>query len=74
MDGMTLIRAQRGLLAKVARGCNISRAAVATWPRVPAERLPEVERITGIPRQLLRPDICPPADAPDPAAVAQDAA
>jgi len=59
MDGMELIRAQRGLLAKVARECKLSRAAVAVWDKVPAERLPAVERATGISRHLLRPDICP---------------
>ena len=58
--GMALIRAQRGLLAKVARDLGLTRPAVATWTRVPAERLPEVEASTGIPRHLLRPDICLP--------------
>lgn len=58
--GMDLIRAQHGLMAKVSRALGLTRAAVVKWPRVPAERLPEVERITGIPRHRLRPDICPP--------------
>jgi DNA-binding transcriptional regulator YdaS (Cro superfamily) len=58
MDGMQLIRAHPGLLAKVARDLGISRPAVAKWRRVPAERLPEIEASTGIPRHLLRPDIC----------------
>jgi hypothetical protein len=60
MDGMDLIRSQRGLLARVARECGLTRASVVKWPRVPAERLVEIERITGIARHLLRPDICPP--------------
>jgi DNA-binding transcriptional regulator YdaS (Cro superfamily) len=58
--GMALIRAQRGLLAKVARDLGVTRPAVTTWTRVPAERIPEVEASTGIPRHLLRPDICLP--------------
>lgn len=62
-DGMDLIREKRGLLAKVAHGLGITRAAVVKWDKVPAERLPEIERITGIPRQKLRPDICPPEPA-----------
>jgi hypothetical protein len=62
MNGMALIRARRGLLAKIARECGLSRAAVAVWDRVPAERLPEVERISGISRCDLRPDICPPPE------------
>lgn len=59
-DGMALLRSQRGLLAQVARYLGVTRAVVVRWERVPAERLPEVEAITGIPRHLLRPDICPP--------------
>jgi DNA-binding transcriptional regulator YdaS (Cro superfamily) len=60
MTGLQLIRAQRGLLARIARDLGVTRAAVAGWTRVPAERLPEVEASTGIPRHLLRPDICRP--------------
>jgi DNA-binding transcriptional regulator YdaS (Cro superfamily) len=57
---MDLIRAKRGMLAKVAHDLGITRAAVVKWDKVPAERLPEIEEITGIPRHELRPDICPP--------------
>jgi DNA-binding transcriptional regulator YdaS (Cro superfamily) len=56
-NGMDLIRAQRGLQAKVAHGLGVTRAAVVKWRQVPAERLLEIERITGIPRELLRPDL-----------------
>jgi DNA-binding transcriptional regulator YdaS (Cro superfamily) len=63
MNGIALIRSRRGLLAKIARELQITRAAVSLWQRVPAERLPDVERITGIPRHMLRDDIClPPRD------------
>ena len=61
---MALLRDQRGLMAKIASELGITRAAVSTWERVPAERLVEIERITGIPRHLLRPDICFPPSAP----------
>lgn len=60
MHGMALIRARRGLLSKLAADLGIKPSAVSMWKQVPAERLPEVERITGIPRHALRPDICPP--------------
>jgi DNA-binding transcriptional regulator YdaS (Cro superfamily) len=60
---MDLIRDRRGLIAEIARGLKINPSAVSMWVRVPAERLPEVERITGIPRHELRPDICPPPPA-----------
>lgn len=61
---MDLIRSKRGLTAKIAKGLGIFGSAVSMWERVPAERIPEVERITGIPRHLLRPDICLPPAAP----------
>ena len=59
---MTRLRSQRGLLARVAAGLNLTRAAVGKWDRIPAERVVEVERITGIPREELRPDLYRPAD------------
>ena len=36
---------------------GLSRAAVSQWKRVPIERVADVERVTGIPREALRPDI-----------------
>ena len=57
MDGMELIRSQRGMMAEIARGLGLSRAAITRWTKVPAERVVEVEKITSIPRQLLRPDL-----------------
>jgi hypothetical protein len=56
-DGMTLIRAERGLQARLARGLGITTGAVAKWSRVPESRLIAVERISGIPRDKLRPDL-----------------
>lgn len=56
-------------MARVARGLGLRSSAVAVWVRVPAERVVEVERITGIPREQLRPDLYRVSDAP-----AQDAA
>lgn len=37
--------------------------ALSQWKRVPATRALEVERITGVPRHELRPDIYPPPEA-----------
>lgn len=55
--GIALLRAKKGLQAEVARGLGVTRAAVTKWVKVPAERLLDVERITGIPREQLRPDL-----------------
>ena len=54
---MHLLRQQRGLMAKVAQELGVTRAAVATWQRIPADRLGDVARITGIPAAELRPDL-----------------
>lgn len=37
----------------------ISPQAISQWKRVPAERVLQVERVTGVPRHELRPDIYP---------------
>jgi DNA-binding transcriptional regulator YdaS (Cro superfamily) len=43
---------------------DITPGAISQWHRVPAERVIEVERLTGIPRSELRPDIFgPPSEA-----------
>ena len=44
-------------MAKVASHLGLTRAAVAVWKRVPAERVAQVSEVTGIPRDRLRPDI-----------------
>ena len=42
---------------KLGRQLGISGAAVVMWGRLPATRVLEVERITGVPKELLRPDL-----------------
>lgn len=49
----------RGMRLKVAKALKITHGAVSQWKRVPAERVLDVEKITGIPRHMLRPDIYP---------------
>jgi DNA-binding transcriptional regulator YdaS (Cro superfamily) len=41
----------------LAEKLGISRQAVWSWDRVPIDRIAAVERITGIPREKLRPEI-----------------
>lgn len=47
-----------GALAKALGG--ITSQAVSQWKRVPADRVLDVERITGVSRHDLRPDIYGP--------------
>lgn len=37
----------------------ITPQAISQWKRVPAERVLDVERISGVPRHELRPDLYP---------------
>lgn len=46
-----------GGLRSLARKIGTSHQAVAQWDRIPAERVADVERATGIARQTLRPDL-----------------
>lgn len=47
-------------VAKVARHLGIRPQAVSQWRRVPAARVIDVERLTGISRARIRPDLYPP--------------
>lgn len=48
---------------------EITPQAVSQWKQVPAERTLDVERVTGISRHRLRPDLYPvPASEPERAA------
>lgn len=56
LTGMEAVK-DRMTLARLAREIGITRGAVAQWDRVPAERLGDVARVTGIPMPKLRPDL-----------------
>lgn len=45
-------------LARALTG-DITPQAISQWKKVPAERVLDVERVTGVPRNELRPDIYP---------------
>jgi len=44
---------------RLAEKVGVTRSAVSQWRRVPAERVLDVERATGVSRHELRPDIYP---------------
>jgi DNA-binding transcriptional regulator YdaS (Cro superfamily) len=68
MNALSGLLAERGMRpSDLARALGLNKSTVSRWDaiRVPAERVLEVEKATGIPRQALRPDLYP---APQPAA------
>lgn len=60
------LREKPGAISALARELNVRRQTVSAWfrgvNRIPAERVVEVERLTGINRSELRPDIWPPEE------------
>lgn len=58
-DLHTLLRERGFRMADLADALKVERSTVWRWcaGRLPAERVVEVERITGIPREQLRPDL-----------------
>ena len=61
------VKAERGRLTALADALGVQHNSIYSWNRVPAERVIDVERITGIPREELRPDLYPPtAHSPAP--------
>ena len=56
LGAMSELRQERGLLTRIAVGLGLTVQAVHGWPVVPLERVVEVERITGVPREELRQD------------------
>jgi DNA-binding transcriptional regulator YdaS (Cro superfamily) len=43
----------------LARGLGIKMPSLYSWQKVPPTRVLEIERLTGIPRTRLRPDLYP---------------
>jgi len=61
MSGTPLHRAieAAGGLSKLAASLHITKQAVAQWDEVPPLRVLEVERVSGVSRHELRPDLYP---------------
>lgn len=57
IDIVTKAASRAGGVTALARALGIKHTALYSWTRVPAERVLDIERITGISRHELRPDI-----------------
>jgi TorA maturation chaperone TorD len=56
-EGLRLAIEAAGGVGALARGLGIKQPSVSTWHRVPAERVLAVETVTGVRREVLRPDL-----------------
>lgn len=58
MSNVVLCLRRAGIsIGQLAKSLGISRQAIYRWQRVPAERVPEVARLTGITPNILRRDL-----------------
>jgi hypothetical protein len=46
-----------GSLTVMADAIGVTPQAISHWKKVPVQRVAQVEKVTGIPRHLLRPDV-----------------
>lgn len=63
LTGMEAVRKQISV-TKLADALNITAGAVSQWKDVPAERIGEVARATGLRPEIIRPDIFAPPPKP----------
>jgi DNA-binding transcriptional regulator YdaS (Cro superfamily) len=59
-EGLEKAIEKAGGIRPLARLLGISAAAVSQWRQVPSRHVISIERLTGIPREILRPDLYPP--------------
>jgi DNA-binding transcriptional regulator YdaS (Cro superfamily) len=57
IDPVRLAAEKAGGIVKLSLALGLSRGAASQWKKVPAERVVDVERLTGVPREILRPDL-----------------
>lgn len=68
IDIVTAAAEKTGGIVALAKALGIKHTALYSWNRVPAERVLDFERITGVSRHVLRPDIFGPAPSSEEAA------
>lgn len=61
-SGMRDLIDAAGSLTELARGLGKPLSTVNRWRAVPAELVIKAERLTGIPRHKIRPDVYPPEE------------
>jgi len=56
-DGLRAALESVGGVGALASLLNINRQSICRWCRVPAERIIQIETVTDVPRNVLRPDL-----------------
>jgi TorA maturation chaperone TorD len=56
-SGLEQVIRTAGGVRPLSRLLGISQPAVSNWKRVPADRILQVEAVTGVPRSMIRPDL-----------------
>ena len=59
MDIIKIAAQRLGGIDKLAKSLNVTRQIIYKWSKIPSERVIEIERLTGLSRQILRPDLYP---------------
>jgi DNA-binding transcriptional regulator YdaS (Cro superfamily) len=58
VDIQKLLQEQgRGAKSRIARELGVTPGAISQWREVPADRVLDIEKLTGISRHVLRPDV-----------------
>lgn len=60
VTGIDLLRVQRGCMVWLARQLGMRHSTLSGWTVVPVRHVHRIERLTGLPRYLLRPDLWAP--------------
>jgi DNA-binding transcriptional regulator YdaS (Cro superfamily) len=63
MEGVELAIAAAGNKLRLAKLLGISHQSINEWRRIPAERIIQIEQVTDVPREKLRPDLYAPRRA-----------
>ncbi len=56
-DGLKTAIKAAGSLRALSRLLGITHSAILQWEKVPAERMLKIEKVTGVARERLRPDL-----------------
>lgn len=60
MIGIALAIAAAGNKLRLAKLLGITHQSINQWTRIPAERVIQIEELTDVPREKLRPDLYAP--------------